>query len=45
MGKITAAITGVQGYVPERVMTNKDLEKIIDKIGRASYIRRWQGHF
>ncbi|PHR49909.1 MAG: 3-oxoacyl-ACP synthase [Fluviicola sp.] len=30
MGKITAAITGVQGYVPERVMTNKDLEKIID---------------
>lgn len=30
MSKITAAITGVQGYVPERVMTNKDLEKIID---------------
>jgi len=30
MGKITAAITGVQGYVPERVMTNHDLEKIID---------------
>jgi 3-oxoacyl-[acyl-carrier-protein] synthase-3 len=30
MGKITAAITGVQGYVPEQVMTNKDLEKIID---------------
>jgi 3-oxoacyl-[acyl-carrier-protein] synthase III len=27
---ITAAITGVQGYVPETVMTNKDLEKIID---------------
>jgi 3-oxoacyl-[acyl-carrier-protein] synthase-3 len=30
MGKITAAITGVQGYVPEKVMTNFDLEKIID---------------
>lgn len=30
MGKITAAITGVQGYVPEKVMTNADLEKIID---------------
>ena len=30
MGKITAAITGVHGYVPEKVMTNFDLEKIID---------------
>lgn len=30
MGKITAAITGVEGYVPEKVMTNHDLEKIID---------------
>jgi 3-oxoacyl-[acyl-carrier-protein] synthase-3 len=30
MGKITAAITGVEGYVPEKVMTNADLEKIID---------------
>jgi 3-oxoacyl-[acyl-carrier-protein] synthase-3 len=30
MGKITAAITGVQGYVPEKIMTNHDLEKIID---------------
>lgn len=30
MKKITAAITGVQGYVPEHVMTNKDLEKIVD---------------
>lgn len=30
MTKITAAITGVQGYVPEQVMTNKDFEKIID---------------
>lgn len=30
MGKITAAITGVEGYVPDKVMTNHDLEKIID---------------
>lgn len=30
MSKITAAITGVAGYVPEKVMTNHDLEKIID---------------
>ncbi|MGM0478858.1 MAG: beta-ketoacyl-ACP synthase III [Bacteroidota bacterium] len=30
MSKITAAITGVQGYLPERVMTNKDFEKIIE---------------
>jgi 3-oxoacyl-[acyl-carrier-protein] synthase-3 len=30
MKKITAAITGVQGYVPDNVLTNKDLEKMID---------------
>jgi 3-oxoacyl-[acyl-carrier-protein] synthase III len=30
MTKTTAAITGVHGYVPEHVMTNFDLEKIID---------------
>ncbi|SFT86201.1 3-oxoacyl-[acyl-carrier-protein] synthase-3 [Lishizhenia tianjinensis] len=30
MGKITAAITGVQGYLPEHVLTNKDLEKLVD---------------
>lgn len=30
MTKITAAITGVQGYVPETVMTNDDLAKIVD---------------
>jgi 3-oxoacyl-[acyl-carrier-protein] synthase-3 len=30
MSKITAAITGVAGYLPEKVMTNFDLEKIID---------------
>jgi len=30
MSKITAAITGVAGYLPEKVMTNKDFEKIID---------------
>lgn len=30
MTKITAAITGVHGYVPEDVLTNADLEKIVD---------------
>ncbi|GAB4238901.1 MAG: ketoacyl-ACP synthase III [Ekhidna sp.] len=30
MPKIQAAITGVQGYVPEDVLTNKDLEKMVD---------------
>lgn len=30
MGKITAAITGVQGYLPKEVMTNEDLAKIVD---------------
>ena len=25
-----AAITAVGGYVPERVVTNKDLEKLVD---------------
>lgn len=30
MSKINAAITGIQGYVPKDLLTNKDLEKIID---------------
>ncbi len=30
MGKLFAAITGVQGYVPEDVLTNQDLEKMVD---------------
>jgi 3-oxoacyl-[acyl-carrier-protein] synthase-3 len=30
MGKITAAITGVQGYLPDHVVTNDDLAKIVD---------------
>jgi 3-oxoacyl-[acyl-carrier-protein] synthase-3 len=30
MGKIIAAITGVQGYVPDYILTNKELEKIVD---------------
>ena len=30
MSKIRAAITGVQGYVPEYVLTNKELEKMVD---------------
>jgi 3-oxoacyl-[acyl-carrier-protein] synthase-3 len=30
MNKITAAITCVNGYVPERILTNQDLEKMVD---------------
>ena len=30
MGKITAAITGVHGYLPEEVVTNDDLAKFVD---------------
>lgn len=30
MGKISAAITAVQGYLPPDLLTNKDLEKIVD---------------
>lgn len=30
MKKITAAITGIGHYVPETVLSNKDLEKIVD---------------
>ena len=30
MGKNIAAITGVQGYVPDYILTNKELEKIVD---------------
>ena len=30
MKKITAAITGVEGYVPEHILTNEDLAKMVD---------------
>lgn len=30
MNKITAAITGVQGYLPDNIVTNHDLAKIVD---------------
>ena len=30
MTKINAAITGVNGYLPEDLLTNKDLEKLVD---------------
>lgn len=30
MPKIQAAVTGVHGYVPEDVLTNQDLEKLVD---------------
>jgi 3-oxoacyl-[acyl-carrier-protein] synthase-3 len=30
MGKITASITGIQGYVPDYILTNKELETLVD---------------
>jgi 3-oxoacyl-[acyl-carrier-protein] synthase-3 len=30
MSKINAAITGINGYVPKDLLTNKDLEKMVD---------------
>lgn len=30
MNKMTAAITGVQGYLPDNIVTNNDLAKIVD---------------
>ena len=30
MSKIQAAITAVGGYVPEKILSNKDLEKMVD---------------
>jgi 3-oxoacyl-[acyl-carrier-protein] synthase-3 len=30
MGKLYASITGVQGYVPEDIITNADLEKMVE---------------
>ena len=30
MSKITAAITAVGGFVPEDILTNADLEKMVD---------------
>ena len=30
MNKITAAITCLNGYVPENILSNKDLERIVD---------------
>ena len=30
MGKITAGITGVQGYVPDYVLSNEELSKMVD---------------
>jgi 3-oxoacyl-[acyl-carrier-protein] synthase-3 len=30
MSKMTAAITGVQGYLPDNIVTNNDLAKIVD---------------
>ena len=30
MGKITAAITGIHGYVPDYILKNKELETMVD---------------
>jgi 3-oxoacyl-[acyl-carrier-protein] synthase-3 len=30
MGKVTAAITAIGGYVPDYILTNKELEKLVD---------------
>ena len=30
MGKITAAISGIHAYVPDYILTNKELEKMVD---------------
>ena len=30
MSKITAAITGIQGYVPDYILTNKELETLVE---------------
>ena len=30
MNNIKAAITGIQGYVPDYVLTNKELEGMVD---------------
>jgi 3-oxoacyl-[acyl-carrier-protein] synthase-3 len=30
MSEIRAAITGVGGYVPDYVLTNQELEKLVD---------------
>jgi len=30
MGKVTAAITAIGGYVPEYILTNEELEKLVD---------------
>jgi 3-oxoacyl-[acyl-carrier-protein] synthase-3 len=30
MSRTTAAVTGVEGYVPEHVLSNEDLERIVD---------------
>jgi 3-oxoacyl-[acyl-carrier-protein] synthase-3 len=30
MTKITAALTGIEGYVPDYILSNKELEKMVD---------------
>ena len=39
MSKIRAAITGVAGYVPEDILSNADLEKMVDTSDEWIYTR------
>jgi 3-oxoacyl-[acyl-carrier-protein] synthase-3 len=39
MSKIRAAITGVAGYVPEDILSNADLEKMVDTTDEWIYTR------
>ena len=32
---VYSEVVGVGRYLPEKVLTNADLEKMVDKIGRA----------
>jgi 3-oxoacyl-[acyl-carrier-protein] synthase-3 len=48
MSKLRAAITAVGGFVPERVLSNKDLEKMVDtndewiKSRTANFVRSYK---
>ena len=56
MDKINAVITGVGGYVPEDVLTNEDISKLVDttdewimtRVGikerRILKVRAWEPH-
>lgn len=39
MSKLRAAITGIHGYIPEKILTNQDLEKTVDTTDEWIYRR------